>query len=283
MIRRIEILRERIGVAAVFCGALLGPGPAHAQPAGFEDFREAFIAGDPQRVEALLKSSANRPPIDEGGVTVLHRAIHIYSANRTAIVERLIAAGLDVDTRAHDGRRPLHWAAEFDCADCVALLLKAGAQVMARDEDGNTPLHGASRDSVPLLLRAGAEVMAKNTDGNVPLHRNFKPELLPAGVNVRNAAGLTPLHFAALAGNESAIRWLLAQGADPEALTFAVYRYRASFMSKAFGPGDEIPAGSRPLDLAKMLHERSKWSTGRYKPAVDALEKVTRRKGWFSR
>lgn len=217
------------------------------------------------------------------GVTVLHKAIHVYSSNRVAIVERLIAAGLDVNARAKDGRTPLHWAAGFDCVDCMALLLKAGAEVNARDEDGNTPLHAASKDCVPLLLRAGADVLAKNGDGSVPLHRNFKPELLPAGVNVRNAAGLMPLHFAALAGNEIAIRWLLAQSADPEALSTAAYRYRASSMSKAFGQGDEVPAGSRPLDLARMQHERSKWSTGRYKPSVEALEKVTRRKGWFSR
>jgi len=255
----------------------------HAQAASFEDFREAFIAGDRPRVDALLKSSSNRPPVDGDGVTVLHKAIHIYSSNRMAIVERLIAAGLDVNARAKDGRTPLHWAAGFDCADCAALLLKAGARVGARDEDGNTPLHGASKDSVPHLLRAGADVLAKNSDGSAPLHRNFKPELLPAGVDVRNAAGLTPLHFAALAGNESAIQWLLAQGADPEALTTAAYRYRASSMSKAFGPGDEVAVGSRPLDLAKIQHERSKWSTGRYKPSVEALEKVSRRKGWFSR
>ena len=267
------------GFALLVCLAL----EAHGQSPAFEDFRQAFIAGDQRQVEALLKSSRNRPPVDEDGVTILHKAIHVYSANRVAIVDRLIGAGLDVNAAARDGRTPLHWAAGFDCADCVALLIKARAQVSARNEDGDTPLHGASKDSVPLLLRAGADPLAKNHEGNVPLHRNFIADLLPAGVNVRNSAGLTPLHFAALAGSERAIEWLLSKGADPEATTTAFYRYRASFMSKAFGPGDEIPAGSRPLDLAKMQHERGKWSTGGYKPAVEALEKVTKRKGWFSR
>ena len=253
------------------------------QSPSFEDFREAFIAGDAKQVEALLKASNDRPPVDENDVTVLHKAIHIYSSNRIAIVERLIAAKLDVNARAKDGRTPLHWAANFDCANCAELLLKAGAQVSARNEDGDTPLHGASRDVVPVLLKAGADPLAKNEEGNVPLHRLSHDALLVAGVNVRNPAGLTPLHYAALAGNEGAIEWLLARGADPEAKTIAAYRYRASFMSKAFGPGDEVPIGSRPLDLAKMQHSHSRWSTGRHQKSVEALEKVTKRKSWFSR
>jgi len=253
------------------------------QSPSFEDFRQAFIAGDVQQVDALLQASGNRPPVDEDRVTVLHKSIHIYSSSRIAIVERLIAARLDVNASAKDGRTPLHWAGNFDCANCAALLLKAGAQVFARNEDGDTPLHGASREVVPLLLKAGADPLAKNHEGNVPLHRNFNAELLAPGVNVRNAAGLTPLHYAALAGNERAIEWLLSQGADPEAKTTAAYRYRASFVSKSFGPGDEVPVGSRPLDLAKRQHEQSRWSTQRHRASVDALEKVTKRKGWFSR
>ena len=256
---------------------------AQAQSPSFEDFRQAFIAGDVQQVDALLKASGNRPPVDQDRVTVLHKSIHIYSSNRIAIVERLIAARLDVNASAKDGRTPLHWAANFDCANCAALLLKASAQVSARNEDGDTPLHGASRDVVPLLLKAGGDPMAKNNEGNVPLHRISHDALLVAGVNVRNPAGLTPLHYAALAGNEGAIEWLVSKGADPEATTTAAYRYRASFMSKEFGPGDEVPAGSRPLDLAKMQHSHSRWSTGAHQKSVDALEKVTKRKGWFSR
>ena len=256
---------------------------AQGQSPSFEDFRQAFIDGNVQQVDALLKASGNRAPVDENDVTVLHKAIHIYSSNRIAILEQLIAARLDVNARARDGRTPLHWAANFDCANCAALLLKAGAQVAARNEDGDTPLHGASRDVVPLLLEAGADPLAQNDEGNVPLHRISHDALLVAGVNARNPAGLTPLHYRALAGNEDAIEWLLSKGADPEAKTTAPYHYRASFMSKAFGPGDEVPVGSRPLDLAKMQHSHSRWSTGRHRKSVEVLEKVTKRRGWFSR
>ena len=208
----------RAALAALLLALIMAD--VHGQSPSFEDFRQAFIAGDVRQVDALLKASGNRPAVDEDLVTVLHKAIHIYSS---------------------------------------------------------------SRDVVPVLLKAGADPLAKNDEGNVPLHRLAHDALLVAGVNVRNPAGLTPLHYAALYGNEGAIEWLLAKGADPELRTTAAYRFRASFMSKAFGPGDEVPVGSRPLDLAKMQHSHSRWSTGRHQKSVELLDKVTKRKGWFSR
>ena len=95
--------------------------------------------------------------------------------------------------------------------------MKAGARIDARDEDGATPLFFANVESAKALIAAGADAMVRDREGNVPLHRNANPELLAPGVNVRNTAGLTPLHYAALAGNLDAVTWLLGQGADAKA------------------------------------------------------------------
>lgn len=244
--------------------------------ANFDDYRDALAAGDPAKIAAMIAADRGRLPIDGDGVTVLHKALHIYSARRVEIVQQLIAAGSDVNAQMNDGRTPLHWAAGFNVPGAVPLLLKAGARVDARDEDGNTPLFSASSEIAALLIAAGADVTATNKEGNVPLHRNYKPELLALGVNVRNHAGLTPLHYAALSGNVDGIKWLLEKGADPQARTTAATHWRASFMSRKFGPGEPVPAKSRPLDLGLARYAATRFNTQSHEPAVKLLKQVTR-------
>ena len=253
--------------------ALLASG-AHA--ADFEAWREALIAGDPTTIAAMTAADRGRLPVDADGVTVLHKALHIYSAHRIEIVQQLIAAGADVNAAAKDGRTPLHWACAFDVPQAVPPLLRAGAKVDARNEDGDTPLFAASPECAALLIAAGADTGAVNLEGNVPLHRNHQAALLAPGVNVRNAAGLTPLHYAALAGSTRGIEWLLAQGADPQARTRAATHWRAGYMSKAFGPGIPVAAGSRPLDLARARRAQTRFNTNDYDVPVKILQRATR-------
>lgn len=255
---------------------MLAAAAMDASSAGFETYREALVAGDESRLAALIASDGKHLPVDADGVTVLHKALHVYSSRRLAIVQQLIAAGADVNAAASDGRTPLHWASDFDVPEAVPLLLRAGARVDARDEEGNTPLFSARPAAARLLITAGADVRATNREGNVPLHRNHQAALLAPGVNVRNAAGLTPLHYAALSGNTSAIEWLLAQGADPGLRTTTATHWRAGFMSKAFGPGEPVPAGSRALDLARARRAATRWNTNQYDAPVRLLEKATR-------
>lgn len=247
-----------------------------ATGADFYAYREALIAGDEKRIAELITTDKGMLPVDRDGVTVLHRALHIYSGRRLAIVEQLVAAGADVKTAARDGRTPLHWACAFGVPDAIPLLLRAGAIVDARDGDGDTPLFSAGVEAARLLIAAGADVHAKNREGNVPLHRNHQAALLAPGVNVRNTAGLTPLHYAALSGSTGGIEWLLAQGADPHLRTTVATHWRASYMSREFGPGEPVAAGARPLDLARARRAATRWSTGRYEEPVKLLEKATR-------
>lgn len=64
-------------------------------------------------------------------------------------------------------------------------------------------------------------------------------------MDVRDAGGLTPLHHAAVSGNDDAVAWLLAQGTDPAA--------------------------------------RTRWNTQAHDAALKRLDAVTPRDGLFSR
>ena len=96
-------------------------------------------------------------------------------------------------------KRPaLHMAAENGWSEVVEKLISTGIDVNLRDRSfGATALLSATAGGfepvVRSLLRAGADV------------------------NVRDRLGLTPLHFAALAGNIAAARQFLRMGADPNA------------------------------------------------------------------
>ena len=75
-------------------------------------------------------------------------------------VQRLLAAGADVNARDADGRTALLAANYVDSVAVVRRLIEAGAKVDAADREGITPLFQAqrqnSRDIVRLLEAAGA-------------------------------------------------------------------------------------------------------------------------------
>jgi hypothetical protein len=263
--------------------AVLLAGTVNAMAGSIEEWRQALGDADVPRVLALWRNAAGQADRDDNGATMLHRALHVYSSRRVDVVRALLAAGAPVNARVEDGATPLHWATGFGADDCVPLLLADRADVHARDEDGRTPLFSASPAAAALLIAAGADPLARNRFGEVPLHRNRQQAFLAAGVDVRDDAGLTPLHHAALTGNDTAVAWLLERGADPQARTLRDTQVRAMSMSKAFGPGELVPAGSRPYDLALAQYKRTRTNTGAHEAAMKRLDAVTPRNSLFSR
>src|SRR5690606_22687009 len=152
-----------------------------------------------------------------------------------AAVERLIAAGADVNTANRYEMRPLHVAIEAGDAAIAKLLLEAGADESAPDRAGELPLMLAARVGEPAIAKAlldhGADVDAR------------EPHY-----------GQTPLMVAAREGHAAVVDVLLDAGAEVDARTLAEDPPR-------FIPPSESPAGlSKGIGIV-----RAGWPEGRGK------------------
>ena len=109
-------------------------------------------------------------------------------------VERLLANGANVDSRAGDQETPLISAALAGQSGIIELLLKKGADLRARNSGGFTALHaaayGGSLEATKLLVERGA--------------------LIDDAVN---KAGVTPLMVAGEEDHVAVAEFLIAQGA----------------------------------------------------------------------
>lgn len=182
------------------------------------------------------------PGSDSGDdAAVLSRALLAAAKSGPAAeVERLLAAGAEVDSRSAQGGTPLMFAAAKMASDKVRLFLEAGADPNAVNNEGFCALYqaaGGSAEVVEILLEAGAD----------PDRMHHK--------------GGTPVMAAADKGPVAALRLLVDAGADLElggdqgypTLCWAVYRKHAekTRILVAAGANLEVgPSGWTPLMLA---------------------------------
>lgn len=92
----------------------------------------------------------------------------------TPALERLVARGADVNSRAPHGESALEYAVRFGRYRAAARLLELGADPNAEDESGRTPLQRASGDCAAArmtvtLLKAGADVNHRDFYGRTAL------------------------------------------------------------------------------------------------------------------
>jgi ankyrin repeat protein len=154
---------------------------------------------DAQAALVLVESGADPNSRTPNGENILH-AVCGASCSSDVLVDTLLKKGADARARTSNGATPLHYAAKRRKTEAVRLLMEHDVLIDAIDDKMQTPLHCACRDAsdtksdievVQLLLANGACV----TDQDI--------------------TGMTPLHFAAKAGNESIVSMLLeAGGAD---------------------------------------------------------------------
>ena len=250
----------------------------------------ALHARDVPRVTALMRRANGQMPQDKHGETPLHQLPRLSQGDDAVPVMRaLLASGADVHAATEHGYTALHMAAASPCLPCLQVLLRAGAQVRLVSRNGSTPLHISLPHSRAALVAAGADIAARDKLGRVPLHTVDMPseDLLGSssgmGVNVVDAQGFTPLHWAAFEGRHLAIEWLLAHGANTQLRSTAAYQHSDGILAAEWASTTTYPAGQRAYDLAKAQHDSTKWSSGKFRQAWELLDKATPRQGLFSR
>lgn len=141
----------------------------------------AAVSGQPEIVEFLVARGAAIEAVDDQGRTALIMA-SIFGHSRVA--KKLIDLG--ADKSAEDtvyGNMPIHWASVSGYPEIVELLIDAGIDADTRSAFGMTPLHFAARkDRTEVALRLlyyGANAELRDDFGNTPLM------VFGCGANVR--------------------------------------------------------------------------------------------------
>lgn len=162
---------------------------------------------------------------DQEGLTRLH---HAAIDGNVKEIEKLLAAGADIEAKGAFGYTPLLWAVEKNHPQALDALLKAGADVKAKGFY-QSALHIAALDGyikiIDVLLKAGADIEVKDFLGQTPVYKAIDSDdtkildlLLKkkADLKVKDIFGRTPLHVATLFNKVDAVKLLIPKYTDIE-------------------------------------------------------------------
>ncbi|HLF66598.1 MAG TPA: ankyrin repeat domain-containing protein, partial [Gammaproteobacteria bacterium] len=189
-------------------------------------------------IELLLQNGASLDTdqarqLYENIPDILHQAA-MY--NYELLMESLLSAGIDVDTRADKGCTALHIAAKHGYLSSVERLLDYHASASSYDDHQRSPIYYAHKIGCYEIILKLVEKGAQLTDAEITSHDGsgwsllhyaalynysvlIKPLLLRGlKINEKKSDGWTPLHLAANNGNTEALAALIENGADVTAL-----------------------------------------------------------------
>ena len=198
--------------------------------------RDALIvsagSGHTPLVEFLLDQGADPSVADEAGVTPLHAAVWGNFSN-IEMVQVLLARGADPNARVtrdmpqrlayrFQGDIFFRTAASLQGATSLALAAAQGdaAAIRALAAGGADVTIPLDNGSTPLMLAAGLGWTIESSDVTQPLALSAVQAAVELGsdVNMKNEGGRTALHGAANNGVGPVIRFLVARGAEINAL-----------------------------------------------------------------
>lgn len=148
--------------------------------------------------------------------------------NRVAVIAYLLDQGCDINAADTTGQTALHWSAVRGSIPALETLLRSGADLTCADSRGYTVCHVAAQYGQTavlyhLAMKWGADIDIVDADGRTPLHwaayKGFADTirlLLVMGSRplLTDREGCSPLHWAAIRGNAEACTVLLQGGSE---------------------------------------------------------------------
>ncbi|KAH6673675.1 ankyrin repeat-containing domain protein [Halenospora varia] len=194
----------------------------------------SLIKGNQGIAKFLLEDGADYEVMGPMGQGLLHYAAH--SGSKEVFLD-LVGKGLDPFQKDGNHLLPFHWAACENrveiCKEYIRLCKNRGMSLDIEQNHGETPMGCALRrghaETAKLLLEAGADPHHRNAVGHTTLM--FAPfakdngllnSIVSAGadVNVGDYMDkITALHVACAKKNAEAVKVLVEQGADINAMT----------------------------------------------------------------
>lgn len=190
-------MKGHLGVVRLLAQELGPEGLDKGDDKAWTALHHAAEEGHCEVVAWLLEQGAQAYSFDNQGRTPL-----ILASFRGYLeVVRVFTQHMDMEPEGLDdgdnlGWTALHHAARQGHEDVVAWLVERGAQADSREEEGRTPLVLASRWGCMGVVRFLAE------------------HLGPGGLEEGDEIGWTPLHHAAVTGQEEVVAFLLSKGAQ---------------------------------------------------------------------
>lgn len=208
----------------------VGPEPRWTLPNSVPGF--SFGVGI---IRGGLPEDRGMRPFRDGGMSSLHYAAR---EGHTAIVERLLDAGADIDDTEANDITPLLLAVSNERVATAMRLIERGADIDRQDWYGRSPLwsavnvrnlylhnetfehvvdRGPMLDLIRVLLDAGADPNPR-TKESPPVRSHLLD--ITGTLEWVDFTGQTPFLAAARAGDVTVMRLLLEYGADPSIPTF---------------------------------------------------------------
>jgi ankyrin repeat protein len=180
---------------------------------GITALMEASIMGHAPVVKYLLEKGATVDAAAGSDVTAVWLAA---SEGQVECMRVLLERGADAKNARSDGITALMTACVGGKVDAVKILLEYGADVTATDKDGLTPLMNAAENGTVALLELLTNAIGPKDDAAEDHVDVVSKEEY---VNALSHTGYNALILAAAHGNVDAVRHLLANGANVDAVS----------------------------------------------------------------